>query len=473
MALLGRHDRPFQGRPRYASGVSVRVIGLGVLGCLVACTPAGEAPKRWRVEAGAVKDPEGRTVLLRGANVSSRHKTPPFFDFHGPADWKRMHDDWGMNAVRFLVSWAAIEPERNAFDEAYLAEVARRVREASAAGLLVIVDLHQDLYGVGFPGGNGAPAWTCDERHYAAYTPTTPWFLNYLDPEVIACVDGFWGSRDLQAHAVEAWRRLAFALRDIEGFLGFDPLNEPFWGSTPYDVFEERRLAPFYRQVIAAVREAKPTALAFLEPAASRNLGLATHLPAFSEPDVVYAPHVYDADAEAGFGFDPSRRAAIGENLRLAREEADARGMALVVGEYGGQAQHALIGEYMDAVYAGAAQAKAGALYWHFGKDDGYGLLDADGAEKPALRDAVVRPYPERVAGTLQAFSFDAATRVFHVRYTPAPSVTAPTVVRVPTTSFPTGFSVSCDGCAATKRSGVVEVVATSTGAVTVTLSPK
>ncbi|MEW5741343.1 MAG: cellulase family glycosylhydrolase [Myxococcota bacterium] len=450
----------------------VPVVIVLTLWSLAGCAPTPEQPKSWRVEGGAIKDPEGRTVLLRGANVSSRHKTPPFFDFHGPADWKQMHEDWGMNAVRFLVSWAAIEPERDRFDEVYLAEVARRVREASDAGLVVIVDLHQDLYGLGFPGGNGAPAWTCDAGHYAAYTPTSPWFLNYLDPEVIACVDGFWSSRELQSHAVEAWRRLAVALRDIDGFVGVDPLNEPYWGSTQYDAFEVHRLAPFYRQVIAAVREAKPELLAFLEPASSRNLGLPTHLPSFTEGNLVYAPHAYDADAEAGMGFDASRRAAIVENLRLLREEADARGMALVLGEYGGMAQHAGIGEYMDAVYAGAAQAMAGALYWHFSRDDGYGLLAADGSEKSALRDAVVRPYPERVAGTLESFSFDGTSRTLEVVFSQDASVTAPTVLRVPVSTYPAGFTVACDGCTAAPAPGRVEVQATA-ARVTVTLRPR
>lgn len=428
----------------------------------------------WRVESGVIRDPEGRAVLLRGASVSGRHKEPPFSDFHGPADYARMRDDWGMNAVRYLVSWAALEPERGVYDEAYLAEVRRRVQEASDAGLFVFVDLHQDLYGLGFPGGNGAPAWTCDASHYAAYTPTTPWFLNYLDPEVIACVDGFWSSRDLQSHAVEAWRRLAAALKDVDGFRGFDPLNEPYWGSTQYDVFEEKRLAPWYRQVIAAVRESRPDALAFLEPASSRNLGLASHLPAFTEPNVVYAPHAYDPDAESGLGFDPARRDAIIENVRLLREEADARGAALVLGEYGGTASHPGIGEYMDAVYAAAARVKAGATYWDYSKSDGYGLLAADGSEKPALLDAVARPYPERVAGTLEAFSFDATTRTLEVRFTPDATITAPTLIRVPKRGWPNGADVTCSGCTAAERSGSVEVTPSSGAtSVRVTVRPR
>jgi len=446
--------------------------GLPLLLFIAACAPPAAAPT-WRVENGVIKDPDGRAVLLRGANVSGRNKTPPFFDFHGPADFARMHDVWGMNAVRFLVSWAAVEPERGVFDDAYLAAVKRRVQDATDAGLFVFVDLHQDLYGLGFPGGNGAPAWTCDASHYAAYTPTTPWFLNYLDPEVIACVDGFWSSRELQSHAVEAWRHLAAALADVEGFRGFDPLNEPFWGSTQYDVFEEKRLAPFYRQVIAAVRESRPDALAFLEPASSRNLGLASHLPRFTEPNVVYAPHAYDADAESGLGFDPSRRDAIVENVRSLREEAEARGAALVLGEYGGMADHAGIGEYMDAVYVAAAQVRAGAMYWDYSKGGSYSLLDDDGSERPALHDGVVRPYPERVAGALEAFSFDLTARVFEVRFTPDASVRAPTVLRVPERTWPGGYSVTCDGCSARELPGRVEVTATTSAAVTVTVRPR
>jgi hypothetical protein len=120
-------------------------------------------------------------------------------------------------------------------------------------------------------------------------------------------------------------------------------------------------------------------------------------------------------------------------------------------------------------VYVGAAQAKAGALYWDFSKDDGYGLLAADGSEKPALQDAVVRPYPERVAGTLEAFSFDATTRVFEVTYTPSASATAPSIVRVPSGTWPAGFRVECTGCSATTVDGRVEVTATS-GATSVTV---
>src|SRR6185503_4615431 len=114
----------------------------------------------------------------------------------------RLSTDWGMNSIRFLIIWAAIEPEKGVYDASYLDAVAERMDWARDAGLSVVLDMHQDLYGEGFQ-GDGAPRWTCDEAHYAAYTPTENWTLNYLDPEMIACFDQFWASSELRDHFAE------------------------------------------------------------------------------------------------------------------------------------------------------------------------------------------------------------------------------------------------------------------------------
>jgi endoglycosylceramidase len=422
---------------------------------LVACAPAAlPPPSSFTVARGFIRDPQGRAVILRGANVSGRHKRAPYFDFHGADDYARMRREWGMNAVRFLVSWAALEPTRDAWDDAYLDEVARRVRLATDAGLLVFVDLHQDLYGVGFSAGNGMPRWTCAEANYASFVPTEPWFLNYTSAEVSGCFDGFWKSRDLQGKYAAAWGRIAARLADTPGWIGFDPMNEPYWGSIPPDVLESTRLPALYRDVIAAVRAHRPDALAFLQPAASRNLGLPTRLPVFDEGGIVYAPHAYDGDAEQGLGFDPSRRQRFIDTVAELRAEADALGAALVLGEYGAQAANPGTVEYMDAAYDAAGLARAGALYWEYGKDDGYALLASDGSPKEALLSAVARPFPERVAGEPGPWSSDGTT--FQFTFTPDLDVEAPTLL-----SLPAGrFVATCEGCDATVREGQVEVVA-------------
>lgn len=436
------------------------------IGCcllLLACgdnvVPSGDGgPDRWHVAGGHLRDPDGRAVILRGANVSSVHKAPPYFDFHQPADFARMRTEWGMTSVRFLIEWAALEPEDGIYDPDYLDAVAERIDWAGQAGLLVILDLHQDLYGEGFAGGNGAPRWSCDESHYAAFEPIEPWFANYANPHVTACYDMFWRTPHLIDHYVDAWKQIAAKLAGYRAVIGFDVMNEPYWGSQAPSSFEEGSLAELYEKVVPAVRASAPEWIAFLEPAASRNLGVRTSLPAFTFPDVVYSPHSYDPQAEAGEGFSDERRDAIVTNYELFRQEAGWLNAALWIGEYGGIAADDGIAAYMDAQYDGAAAVGAGMTYWHYGKDEGYGLLAADGSEKPELLDAIVRPFPARVAGDLVDFAFDEDTRTLTVRFYPAPA-TAPTELIAPARVYPNGVELECGGCTSAIAGDVVTLM--------------
>ncbi len=442
----------------------------------VACAAdTDDAAHDWHVAGGHLRDPDGRAVILRGANVSGRHKSPPYFDFHEQGDFERMRAEWGMNSVRFLILWAAIEPEEGVYDDGYLDALATRMEWLESAGLLVILDMHQDLYGEGF-GGDGAPAWTCDEAHYAAYEPTEPWFANYANEHVVACYDGFWSSDELLSHYVEAWRRVAERLADSPAVIGIDPMNEPFWGSEAPSTFEEADLGALYERVVAAARESAPHWVAFLEPSASRNLGISTSLLPFSFPNVVYAPHSYDSLAEGGDGFDPERRQALVDNYPLLRQEADWLDAALWIGEYGGIASDPGIVEYMDAQYDGAGAVAAGTCYWTYTKSDGYGMLDAEGNEKPGLMGALVRPYPERVAGSPVDYRFDEATRVLTFAFEPDADVSAPTEIVVPERVYPGGVEVDCGGCAVEAEPGRVRLLAPPPGvqdAATVTVRPK
>ena len=129
--------------------------------------------------------------------------------------------------------------------------------------------------------------------------------MNATDPNVIACVDGFFNGADLQQQFTAMWTHVAQELVGEPAVIGFDVLNEPNWGSYPIFSFERDKLAPLYDQVVVAVRAVAPNWVAFLEPGASRNGGIATSLPVAPYPDVMYAPHSYDTTAESGGGFDP------------------------------------------------------------------------------------------------------------------------------------------------------------------------
>ena len=427
--------------------------------------PRPARPATYYVEGGAIHDPGGRTVIMRGVNLAGAHKQKPYVSEFQRADYARLRTDWGMNAIRYLVTWAGLEPARGVYDESYLAAIEERIGWARDAGLFVVVDMHQDLFGEGFLGGDGAPRWTCDASRYAAFKPQTPWFFGSLDPNVGACFDALWTDAELRGHLVEGWRRLAARLAKYDNVLGFDPINEPFWGTASLTTFEAERLAPFYVEVTNAVRTAAPGWLVFAEPSASRNLGFGSSFPRLPVDGVVYAPHAYDPSAESGNGFDPDHRESMLQKIADMRSEAEGMGASLFIGEYGGDPGKPGIAAYMTAAYDGAGAVGASTTYWAYDKsDDGYGLLRADGSEKKELADVLTRPFPERVAGKLLSYAFDAATGTATVTFEPDASVEPPTELSVPARLYPRGVQVDCGGCRVEEAPGLVRLLSAPPG---------
>jgi endoglycosylceramidase len=429
---------------------------IGLVFILAGCH---DSAATWHVRGGFLRGPDGRAVILRGVNLSGAQKNAPYLDDKQPADYQRIRSEWGMNAVRFVMTWAAVEPDEGRYDDRYLDLVAERLAWADASGLSVVLDMHEDIYGEGF-GFDGAPRWTCDPARYAAFMPQTPWFLNALEPNVVACIDDFYTHPDRQQHFVDAWRHVAERLSRSTAVVGFDVLNEPNWGSYPIDMFELDRLAPLYARVVSAVRAAAPGWVAFLEPAATRNIGIGTKLKAFPFQDVMYAPHMYDASAEGGNGFDPSHRSLIIDDMQSLAGEATALHAGLWIGEYGGMSNKPGIVEYMTAEYDAIGRVAGGNMYWSYDESDSYGLLAPDGTEKTTLLSAVVRPYPERIAGDPMSYAFDPATSTFTFIYDPDRSLDRrATEIAVPSSSYPNGYQVECGGCGYEKREGTLAVV--------------
>lgn len=456
-----------------------RAFGVGVIaGGLASFAACGESQPppcntgdAYRVCDGYVRDPDGRSLVLRGVNLAGAHKNAPYTDAFTRDDYTRLHT-WGFRTLRFLIPWAAIEPAPGEYNDAYLDWVAERMQWAADAGLTVVLDMHQDVYGEGF-GFGGAPRWTCDESYYAAFVPRDNWLLNYADENVLACYDGLWSDDALQSSYAAMWGHVAARLANEPAIIGFDPMNEPHWGTYAVGLFERERLQPFYSKVIAAVRT-HASWIAFAEPSSSRNLGFSTKLTTFSEPDVVYSPHMYDATAEVSGEFDAERRAGLLTIAADLQSEAETLGVPLWIGEYGGISTSPQIGAYMDAAYDGAASAFAGTMYWAYDRyTGGYAMLDNDGVPVKPLIDAIVRPYPASIAGTPGAWTYDDATRTLEVSWQPDASITAPTVIVTPAYVYPNGVDVECGGCTVEEADGEVRLSGITGSTATVTIRPR
>ena len=195
-------------------------------------------------KGGWFVDEKGRVLILRGLNVSGSSKSPPFLPWQSKEDLLWIKEQ-GFNCVRYLVLWEAIEPEPGRYDETYLEKVAERLDWLREAGLKVILDMHQDLYSRRY-GGDGAPEWAClDDKTPFEPLPGVPWFFNYLSPAVVKAFDSFWANRPgpdgvgIQDRFIRMWQHLASRFKDDPNIIGYDLLNEPFYGSYIYRMMGE------------------------------------------------------------------------------------------------------------------------------------------------------------------------------------------------------------------------------------------
>ncbi|MEZ6187187.1 MAG: cellulase family glycosylhydrolase [Planctomycetota bacterium] len=190
---------------------------------------------RLQVEGRQLRDPAGRSVLLRGVNVGLKHA--PFLPPHTAQDVASLVDRTGIDFVRLYVAWRALEPEPGRYDAAYLAQVLAAIRLWTARGVYVCVDFHQDVWGGAFT-AHGAPEWASLGSLKGLQLPTgLPWQARYIEPRVFNQFEAFWSNQTVpqtglgvQDHYANAWAHLAAALKDEDLVVGYDPMNEPFMG---------------------------------------------------------------------------------------------------------------------------------------------------------------------------------------------------------------------------------------------------
>ena len=82
--------------------------------------------------------------------------------------------------------------------------------------------------------------------------PRDNWLLNYADENVLACYDHLWSDDALQSSFAAMWGHVAARLANEPAIIGFDPMNEPHWGTYAVSMFEVDRLQPFYGKAITA-----------------------------------------------------------------------------------------------------------------------------------------------------------------------------------------------------------------------------
>jgi endoglycosylceramidase len=434
----------FAGRRIPSWIAAVLVVAAGTLAC-------SEGPTY-------ITDERGRALILHGLNVSGDAKwDPERMPWVEREDIARMAREWGLNFARFLITWDGLEDVQGVYDEAYLDRVSERLNWFDDYGILVVLDMHQDLYGPRDSDGrifrgNGHPAWSMitDGLHYSP-SPIN-WFLDYFTPAVTRAFDNFWdhdGHPELQDHYAAAWAHIAERFRDHPAVLGYDIMNEPWPGSLNADVaaFDTGPYRAFLERTIAAIRAVDRDGWIFFESRAlGPNSGEPSYVPVLDDPRrgenrLAYFPHYYSLIVDAAGQYHPEIDESIetwAENRTL---EARAQGAPLLIGEWGTGTNVSGFAEYLKDVARMADHTTSGWAYWSYDLG-GWSPVDADRNETPQA-DILVRAYPQRIAGTPRSVDYDPETRTLRLSFWKKPGVSGATEIYVPRRRFfPEGFDL-------------------------------
>lgn len=229
--------------------------------------------------------------------------------------------------------------------------------------------------------------------------------------------------------------------KDHPGVLGFEPINEPGWGSQDEGAFAAGTLTTFYSTVVPHMRGLAPSSLVFVDPPGLDGVSQTTMLGRPDGDGIVFAPHFYPltSDPDAVLA-DMAKWQAVGA----------AWNVPTFVGEFGASDQLDSTLAYMQSVFDSLDALGLGGTEWEYSvsadswNEETDGIVDANGNEFPVAR-AVIRPFARAVAGASIASGFDTASSTFTLSYVPA-SATNVTVVSLPSRAYPNGFDVSLAG---------------------------
>jgi endoglycosylceramidase len=449
------------------------------------CTIASPAPADWHlsVQGTTFVDAGGRVVTLRGVNAGGRSKFAPYvpFDFApgqyagALAAYMDHAASWGVNVLRVPFTWAALEPAQGQDDASWLSLYDQLLDAAWARDIYTILDFHQDVYSEVYC-GDGFPAWTVDNPP-APHHDCPNWSYEYAtDANVQGAFDRFWAAGSgVQAAYLAAWDVMVARYRDRPGVIGFEPINEPGWGSADETTFSASTLTSFYSTVVARMRAAAPRSLVFVDPVGLDGALLTTQLGRPTGDGVVFAPHFY-----------PLNRApdAVAKGLATWAGIGASWNVPVFVGEFGTNDTSEAAVPFLAAVFTAFDSLGLSGAQWEYSVSadvwnaETFGLVAADGTENPVARP-VQRPYARAVAGSSVSQGYDPASRVFSLTYVAGPSPSAGpgvTEVALPPAAYTSGYDVTLTGACADTTSSPGRVLLQADaggGAVSLRIAPK
>ncbi|MFP4501052.1 MAG: cellulase family glycosylhydrolase [Candidatus Hydrogenedentota bacterium] len=469
---------------------------------LFGAASASATPGSLTIRDGQFYDAAGRNLILHGVNIGYAPGSwdPP----DGKAQWRHGGPEafariqaWGYNVVRLVIYWSAVEPEPGVYDADFLDSLDEKVAWAKNAGLYIILDMHQDLWGQDVPGARGAPEWAIGDAATVPHVKgASMWSEAYFtSPRVHRAFDNFWRDAPapdgvgIQTHFVQAWQHVAARYAGEPAVAGYDLFNEPIAGTPLKNAFlaimldmapelaaqgitlrthsvedlgravmeivrdnpatyrrimdvagpvvtkyDRERIGAMYQRARNAIRKVDTRHAVFTAPTIAANLGIESGLPHLTMENGAPDPlQVY-----APHVYDDSV-VRVRTSTEMLIAHARELGVPLFLGEWGNltNSDHIFQDDPVppaQAVVDLLIEARASDAYWYYMDN-----LD----EQPYFKTVLQYPYPRAVAGRLTAYAFDRDTAVFTCSWEEDPAANAPTEFYVPAVWYANGHQIT------------------------------
>lgn len=445
------------------------------------------------VDGTSFRDQHQRELILNGINLIIKDAGQRYLCGMEKEEFKQVHD-WGFNVIRLGIIWDGLEPEPGVYDESMFSCLDERISWAREYGLYVILDMHQDLYSVQF--SDGAPEWatlTGDQPHHRGAVWSDSYLIS---PAVQTAFDNFWNNTPasdgvgIQDHYANLWKYIAQRYADDRAVIGYDIMNEPFIGSQAQaffpamvgaymnifqeeiqeaglqaeelmamwghpegrasilenltdtaiysqvvcavqdmnHAFESTTLMEMYTRVGKAIREVDPNHILFLEHSYFSNPGVPsgiqriTYSDGSQEDKLAYTPHGYDlvVDTKA---YSSASNARVGYLFDHVYRTSRRLNMPMLVGEWG--AFHSMDSIFVDQtefILEKFEDYKCGQTFWAY----------YEGIGNYPYFQALIRPRPIEVAGTIESFKYDTQQNSFSCSWIENSEVKEPSTFFLP-----------------------------------------
>ena len=280
----------------------------------------------------------------------------------------------------------------------------------------------------------------------------------------------FWQNKNGEYQTyIEAWKVIWNRFSKHQAVLGYDVINEPrkLGMDISYDDLTKKYLIPLYQNIIDESQKINPDKMILFQSIfmnkgekIDKNQYAEINAP-INRKNIIFAPHIYQNDTDF-----------IKQNMDRFDKESDMLNAPILIGEWGfptfaktdtliegnlGQLKYRELyirtAEVFDRMGVGSVKAwflgnrtmqhflPGGPSTWSIFSDS----IDAGTVERKYITDVISRPFPQTIAGDIQSFLFNHATRTLNLNIKTDNSKGASKLFIGANRHYPDGFSILID----------------------------